>query len=158
MVAVCSRYLSTLCFKVFVYFLIQEQVSAFLTMCAELQAELHALSCLCLVYFICGSMSQQHSHLACLCKEGLHCSSWPSLHLCTGSNVQKHRSVLVFCTSCVMLLVQCASCDNWICEDDQCEHQASCQVLESESNHCISWYAACLTLSAGCCVPKAILS
>ncbi len=56
-----------------------------------------------------------------------------------------------------MLLVQCASCDNWICEDDQFEHQASCQVLESESNHCISWYAACPTLSAGCCVPEAIL-
>ena len=38
--------------------------------------------------------------------------------------------------------LQCASCDNWICEDDQFEHQASCQVLESESNHCISWCVA----------------
>ncbi|DBB05547.1 hypothetical protein WJX77_007935 [Trebouxia sp. C0004] len=35
-------------------------------------------------------------------------------------------------------MFKCASCDNWICEDDQFEHQASCQVLESESNHCIS--------------------
>lgn len=35
-------------------------------------------------------------------------------------------------------MFKCASCENWICEDDQFEHQASCQVLESESNHCIS--------------------
>ena len=37
------------------------------------------------------------------------------------------------------ICLQCATCDNWSCEDDQFEHQASCQVLESESNHCISW-------------------
>jgi hypothetical protein len=75
---------------------------------------------------------------------------------CSCAQAIEYRN-FVFGTSCVMLLVQCASCDNWICEDDQFEHQASCQVLESESNHCISWYAACPTLSAGCCVPKAIL-
>eukprot|EP00210_Caulerpa_lentillifera_P006646 g6349.t1 len=35
-------------------------------------------------------------------------------------------------------LFKCATCDNWICEDDQFEHQASCQVLDSETNHCMS--------------------
>ena len=34
--------------------------------------------------------------------------------------------------------VQCATCSNWICEDDQLEHQAMCQTLETETNHCIS--------------------
>eukprot|EP01023_Acetabularia_acetabulum_P027827 TRINITY_DN2634_c0_g1_i1.p1 TRINITY_DN2634_c0_g1~~TRINITY_DN2634_c0_g1_i1.p1 ORF type:complete len:330 (+),score=66.72 TRINITY_DN2634_c0_g1_i1:714-1703(+) len=35
-------------------------------------------------------------------------------------------------------LFKCSSCDSWICEDDQFEHQASCQVLEGEDNHCAS--------------------
>ena len=35
-------------------------------------------------------------------------------------------------------LLQCATCANWICEDDQLEHQAMCQTLETETNHCIS--------------------
>lgn len=30
----------------------------------------------------------------------------------------------------------CAYCDNFLCEDDQFEHQAKCQVLESDSNKC----------------------
>ena len=35
-------------------------------------------------------------------------------------------------------LFTCATCANWICEDDQLEHQAMCQTLETETNHCIS--------------------
>lgn len=35
-------------------------------------------------------------------------------------------------------LFTCATCANWICEDDQLEHQAMCQVLESETGKCIS--------------------
>eukprot|EP00803_Ostreobium_quekettii_P008228 evm.model.scf_638.2 EVM.evm.TU.scf_638.2 scf_638:23522-31216(-) len=35
-------------------------------------------------------------------------------------------------------MFQCATCSEWVCEDDQFEHQASCQVLESETNHCMS--------------------
>lgn len=32
----------------------------------------------------------------------------------------------------------CSFCRNFLCEDDQFEHQASCQVLESESFKCMS--------------------
>ncbi|KAK9809693.1 hypothetical protein WJX73_005740 [Symbiochloris irregularis] len=35
-------------------------------------------------------------------------------------------------------MFKCATCESWICEDDQFEHQASCQVLESETGKCIS--------------------
>ena len=31
---------------------------------------------------------------------------------------------------------KCSFCDNFICEDDQFEHQASCQKIESESLKC----------------------
>jgi len=33
---------------------------------------------------------------------------------------------------------KCCFCNNFLCEDDQFEHQASCQVLESESYKCLS--------------------
>lgn len=33
---------------------------------------------------------------------------------------------------------KCSFCDNFLCEDDQFEHQASCQKLESESYKCMS--------------------
>lgn len=32
----------------------------------------------------------------------------------------------------------CSFCNSYLCEDDQFEHQASCQVLESESYKCLS--------------------
>ncbi|RZC39740.1 NOA36 domain containing protein, partial [Asbolus verrucosus] len=35
-------------------------------------------------------------------------------------------------------LFKCSFCDNFLCEDDQFEHQASCQVLESENYKCQS--------------------
>lgn len=35
-------------------------------------------------------------------------------------------------------LFKCSFCDNFLCEDDQFEHQASCQVLESENYKCLS--------------------
>lgn len=35
-------------------------------------------------------------------------------------------------------MYKCCFCDNFLCEDDQFEHQASCQVLESESYKCQS--------------------
>jgi len=35
-------------------------------------------------------------------------------------------------------LFRCFSCDQWLCEDDQFEHQASCQQLDSETFHCLS--------------------
>ena len=47
-------------------------------------------------------------------------------------------SLLVFQLVTMYGLLQCTTCENWICEDDQFEHQASCQVLESETGHCIS--------------------
>ena len=31
---------------------------------------------------------------------------------------------------------RCSFCSNFLCEDDQFEHQASCQVLESENYKC----------------------
>ncbi|CAB3363271.1 Hypothetical predicted protein [Cloeon dipterum] len=33
---------------------------------------------------------------------------------------------------------RCSFCENFLCEDDQFEHQASCQVLEAESYKCQS--------------------
>lgn len=33
---------------------------------------------------------------------------------------------------------RCATCDATLCEDDQMEHQASCQTLDAESFHCVS--------------------
>lgn len=35
-------------------------------------------------------------------------------------------------------MFKCCFCDAFLCEDDQFEHQASCQVLESESYKCKS--------------------
>lgn len=35
-------------------------------------------------------------------------------------------------------MFRCFSCDQWLCEDDQFEHQASCQQLDSETFHCLS--------------------
>lgn len=35
-------------------------------------------------------------------------------------------------------LFKCSFCSNFLCEDDQFEHQASCQVLESEDYKCKS--------------------
>lgn len=35
-------------------------------------------------------------------------------------------------------LFRCFSCDMWLCEDDQFEHQASCQQLDTETFHCLS--------------------
>jgi len=35
-------------------------------------------------------------------------------------------------------IFRCAYCNAFLCEDDQFEHQASCQVLESENNKCAS--------------------
>lgn len=34
-------------------------------------------------------------------------------------------------------IFQCAFCDESLCEDDQFEHQASCQKLDSETLKCI---------------------
>lgn len=35
-------------------------------------------------------------------------------------------------------IFKCSFCDGFLCEDDQFEHQASCQVLESENYKCQS--------------------
>ena len=35
-------------------------------------------------------------------------------------------------------MFKCSFCDNFLCEDDQFEHQASCQKLESENLKCQS--------------------
>ncbi|KAI4463528.1 zinc finger protein [Holotrichia oblita] len=35
-------------------------------------------------------------------------------------------------------IFRCSFCDSFLCEDDQFEHQASCQVLESENYKCQS--------------------
>ncbi|KAK3573270.1 hypothetical protein QTP86_019236 [Hemibagrus guttatus] len=35
-------------------------------------------------------------------------------------------------------IFRCSFCHNFLCEDDQFEHQASCQVLESETYKCVS--------------------
>lgn len=37
---------------------------------------------------------------------------------------------------------QCSFCSQFLCEDDQFEHQASCQVLESENFKCISLHSS----------------
>ncbi|XP_048827069.1 zinc finger protein 330 isoform X2 [Brienomyrus brachyistius] len=35
-------------------------------------------------------------------------------------------------------IFRCSFCQNFLCEDDQFEHQASCQVLEAETFKCVS--------------------
>lgn len=35
-------------------------------------------------------------------------------------------------------IFRCSFCSNFLCEDDQFEHQASCQVLEAETYKCVS--------------------
>lgn len=35
-------------------------------------------------------------------------------------------------------IFRCSFCHNFLCEDDQFEHQASCQVLEAETFKCVS--------------------
>lgn len=35
-------------------------------------------------------------------------------------------------------IFSCSFCHNFLCEDDQFEHQASCQVLEAETFKCVS--------------------
>ncbi|KAJ8403630.1 hypothetical protein AAFF_G00349560 [Aldrovandia affinis] len=35
-------------------------------------------------------------------------------------------------------IFRCSFCHNFLCEDDQFEHQASCQVLEAETYKCVS--------------------
>ncbi|KAK9501701.1 hypothetical protein O3M35_012377 [Rhynocoris fuscipes] len=35
-------------------------------------------------------------------------------------------------------IFRCSYCKNFLCEDDQFEHQASCQILDSENYKCIS--------------------
>ncbi len=41
-------------------------------------------------------------------------------------------------------MFKCSFCDSFICEDDQFEHQASCQKLEAESLKCMT---LCLFIS-----------
>lgn len=35
-------------------------------------------------------------------------------------------------------IFRCSFCNNFLCEDDQFEHQASCQILDSETYKCVS--------------------
>ncbi|XP_065282924.2 zinc finger protein 330 homolog [Dermacentor albipictus] len=35
-------------------------------------------------------------------------------------------------------IFKCSFCDSFLCEDDQFEHQASCQILEAETLKCVS--------------------
>jgi hypothetical protein len=35
-------------------------------------------------------------------------------------------------------MFKCGFCQKWLCEDDQFEHQAQCQTLESDSYKCPS--------------------
>ena len=48
--------------------------------------------------------------------------------------------ICVMCDMCVCTaggrVFKCSFCDNFLCEDDQFEHQASCQKLESDSMKC----------------------
>uniref|UniRef100_A0A915PF38 PH domain-containing protein n=1 Tax=Setaria digitata TaxID=48799 RepID=A0A915PF38_9BILA len=50
---------------------------------------------------------------------------------------------------------QCAFCQNFLCEDDQFEHQASCQQLDSENYKCMSCNRhgqyTCLRCKICCC-------
>lgn len=45
-------------------------------------------------------------------------------------------------------IFKCSFCNGFLCEDDQFEHQASCQVLESENYKCQS----CNKLGQYCCL------
>lgn len=75
-----------------------------------------------------------------------HCEAW----ICHGRKcLQSHActcplmdAVCVECERGVWdhggRMYKCCFCDNFLCEDDQFEHQASCQVLESESYKCQS--------------------
>jgi len=40
-------------------------------------------------------------------------------------------------------IFQCSFCGTFLCEDDQFEHQASCQRLEAESFKCMMHLTAC---------------
>lgn len=75
-----------------------------------------------------------------------YCEAW----VCHGRKcLQNHActcplqdAVCVECERCVWdhggRMFKCSFCDAFLCEDDQFEHQASCQVLESENYKCQS--------------------
>uniref|UniRef100_A0A182YMA5 Uncharacterized protein n=1 Tax=Anopheles stephensi TaxID=30069 RepID=A0A182YMA5_ANOST len=75
-----------------------------------------------------------------------HCEAW----ICHGRKcLQSHActcplmdAVCIECERGVWdhggRMFKCSFCNNFLCEDDQFEHQASCQVLESESYKCQS--------------------
>lgn len=75
-----------------------------------------------------------------------HCEAW----ICHGRKcLQSHACICplmdAVCIECERgvwdhggRMYKCCFCDNFLCEDDQFEHQASCQVLESESYKCQS--------------------
>jgi len=60
-------------------------------------------------------------------------------HACTCPLID---AICVECTRGVWehggRIFKCSFCSSWLCEDDQFEHQASCQVLETDSYKCQS--------------------
>eukprot|EP00743_Colponemidia_sp_Colp-15_P006459 GILK01006951.1.p1 GENE.GILK01006951.1~~GILK01006951.1.p1 ORF type:complete len:340 (-),score=44.81 GILK01006951.1:50-1024(-) len=75
--------------------------------------------------FICHSKTCLQNH-ACACQ--LRVEQEPAVCIECNRSVWEHGG----------RLFRCATCHEWLCEDDQFEHQASCQVLESDSYKCIS--------------------
>lgn len=72
---------------------------------------------------------------------------WPTspptfLHPFTLTPAKIHQQ-LFFTTSPGGRIFRCSFCQNFLCEDDQFEHQASCQVLQAETFKCelLSFYS-----------------
>ena len=60
--------------------------------------------------------------------------------MCYDKTITSNKLILNYlCVFVVVLggrIFRCAFCDCFLCEDDQFEHQASCQRLESEDLKC----------------------
>lgn len=61
---------------------------------------------------------------------------------------------LFFTTSPGGRIFRCSFCQNFLCEDDQFEHQASCQVLQAETFKCESLFFSLRCLFSGIWVPQ----
>eukprot|EP00923_Selenidium_pygospionis_P031432 GHVN01055716.1.p1 GENE.GHVN01055716.1~~GHVN01055716.1.p1 ORF type:complete len:297 (+),score=60.66 GHVN01055716.1:84-974(+) len=77
--------------------------------------------------------------------EGAVCHSRKCLQTHACSCALRDGEATVICIECDRCLwdfggraFRCNTCNQWLCEDDQFEHQASCQILESETYKCVS--------------------
>lgn len=77
--------------------------------------------------------------------EGAICHSRRCLQTHACSCILREGEAPIICVECDRSLwdfggrgFRCGTCSQWLCEDDQFEHQASCQILESDTYKCVS--------------------